>query len=120
MLRVAAVFALILLMAGLFVGGAQPQAVGLFPVPWDKVVHLVFFMGVAGLIGIAFGGFRMSARALWAVASVGGVAIGCADEFHQAFLPGRRAGIDDLLFDVLGATLGAWLVMRIRSHIQVR
>lgn len=31
------------IIAGLFVGGAQPVAVGLIPVPWDKVVHASAF-----------------------------------------------------------------------------
>ncbi|KQR36261.1 hypothetical protein ASF71_15410 [Deinococcus sp. Leaf326] len=34
---------------------------------------------------------------------------GAADEIHQAFVPGREAGITDWWFDLAGSGLGAWL-----------
>jgi VanZ family protein len=34
---------------------------------------------------------------------------GLTDELHQAVVPGRDASLADLLFDAVGATLGAWL-----------
>ena len=55
LLRIAALPVLLALVPGLFVGGAQPVAVGLIPVPWDKVAHCVLFAGFAGLIGLAAG-----------------------------------------------------------------
>jgi VanZ family protein len=36
---------------------------------------------------------------------------GLTDELHQAVVPGRDASVADLLFDAVGATLGAWLPM---------
>jgi VanZ family protein len=32
-----------------------------------------------------------------------------SDEFHQSFVPGRSADWIDVLFDWLGAVVGAWL-----------
>ena len=32
-------------------------------------------------------------------------AYGLSDEFHQRFVPGRFAGVDDLVFDTLGGLL---------------
>ena len=49
----------LLMVAGLFVDGAQPVAVGLLTAPWDKLAHATVF------------------------------AVGVADELHQATLPGR-------------------------------
>ncbi|MBC7619209.1 MAG: VanZ family protein, partial [Candidatus Saccharibacteria bacterium] len=35
--------------------------------------------------------------------------VGVADELHQATLPGRVAGLDDLLADAVGIGLGLWV-----------
>ena len=40
---------------GLFVGGAQPVAVGLIPSPWDKLAHASLFAVLAACIGLASG-----------------------------------------------------------------
>ena len=112
-LRITALFALLLLVPGLFVGGAQPVAVGLIPVPWDKVVHGVLFAGFAGLIGLAAGLLPLRRGALLWLAFAGALAIGIADELHQATLPGRQAGWDDLAADAFGAAIGTWVLGRL-------
>jgi hypothetical protein len=90
--------------AGLYTLGAQPFAVGLFPAPWDKLAHTSVFALIALATGVASGttGWR---RTLWCVA--GAVVLGMLDEWHQAYLPGREAGWDDLAADALGGLLGA-------------
>lgn len=93
---------LILMLITLFGGGAQPEAAGLIPPPWDKLAHLLVFAGFGGLLHWGLGFSRM-----WAVVLV--LLIGGADELHQATLPGRFAGIDDWLADFAGALLGVWL-----------
>ena len=113
LLRVAALPALLLLVPGLFVGGAQPVAVGLIPVPWDKVVHGVLFAGFAGLIGLAAGLLPLRRGVLLWLAFAGALAIGIADELHQATLPGRQAGWDDLAADAFGAAIGTWVLGRL-------
>ena len=116
-LRIAAALILILLLSGLFIGGAQPQAVGLFPAPWDKGVHLVFFAGVAVLISSALGGLQQAGRAVWLIAILATIVIGAADEWHQTLLPGRQAGLDDLFCDAIGAVLGASGILWARSRL---
>ena len=113
LLRISALPALLVLVPGLFVGGAQPVAVGLIPVPWDKVVHGVLFAGFAGLIGLAAGLLPLRRGALLGLAFVGALAIGIADELHQATLPGRQAGWDDLAADAFGAAIGTWVLGRL-------
>ena len=54
--------AALVLVAGLFIGGAQPVAVGLFTPPWDKVAHGLVF-GLLALL-LASG---PACRAGWAV-----------------------------------------------------
>jgi len=93
---------------GLFVGGAQPVAVGLFPAPWDKVAHASLFAVLAASIGLASGlrGWRMLALAV-----AGALVVATLDEWHQVYLPGRSAGLDDLAADAVGSLLGAVLLM---------
>jgi len=89
---------------GLFVGGAQPVAVGLFPAPWDKLVHAGVFCLLATAIGYA-SGFR--GKPMWWLAVLGAATIGALDEWHQMVLPGRSAGWDDLVADAVGGAMGA-------------
>lgn len=88
---------------GLWLGGAQPIAVGLVPVPWDKVVHAAVFAVLAAAFGYASG---LRGWPMVAVAMVGALGVGLVDEWHQMFLPGRSAGLDDLAADAVGAALG--------------
>lgn len=103
----------VLLAAGILLGlfglGAQPVAVGLVPVPWDKVAHGLVFAVLAAAMGLASGlrGWRMVLLAVGAA-----LLIGALDEWHQMFLPGRQAGLDDLAADVAGGLAGA-LVLRL-------
>ena len=103
-LRLAAVLAAIALPLGLFYGGAQPVAVGLIPEPWDKFAHAGVFAILAGAIGYASG---LRGARVWWLAFLGAMAVGVMDEWHQAYLPGRAAGWDDLLADAAGSALGA-------------
>jgi uncharacterized protein YfiM (DUF2279 family) len=103
-MQVAAVLLAVGLPLGLFIGGAQPVAVGLVPAPWDKLAHAVVFALLAGAIGYASGlrGLRMLLLSFCSA-----VVVGALDEWHQVYLPGRAAGWDDLAADAFGAALGA-------------
>ena len=101
-----ALLAALALVAGLFIGGAQPIAVGLLPVPWDKVAHTTVFAAIAFLLASA----RVREHRGWLVASVLlATAVGGADEIHQYFLPGRSCDWADFAADALGGTLGGIL-----------
>lgn len=98
MTRSIAVSLVVLMLVVLFVGGAQPQAVGLVPAPWDKLAHAVFFFVFALLLA------RFVSLAIaWVI--VFALLVGAADEIHQLFLPGREAGWDDWLADAIGVCL---------------
>ena len=105
-LRLAAALLAVVLPLGLFVGGAQPVAVGLVPTPWDKLLHALVFAVLAAAMGYASG--LRGARVLL-LAFGGALAVGLVDEWHQLHLPGRSAGWDDLAADAVGAGLGAGL-----------
>jgi VanZ family protein len=116
-LRLAAALLVLLLTAGLFMGGAQPVAVGLFKPGWDKLAHVAVFACMGFAYGVASGrqGWRML---LWSV--LGTLAVGSMDELHQLRLPGREPSWEDLLADGAGGLLGglglqsgyAWLKWR--------
>ena len=89
-------------------GGSQPEAAGLIPPPWDKLVHLAWFAVLAGLLHLGLG----LRRGVWVALFC--VGIGLWDEWRQLSLPGRSAGWDALLFDALGIALGVMLSGRLR------
>lgn len=102
--RILAALTVAMSAAVLYVGGAQPVAVGLFPAPWDKLAHLLTFAVVGMAAGLACGmrGWRMALCCLSGALLVGGM-----DELHQMFLPGRSASWADLAADAAGGLLGA-------------
>ena len=102
--RVVAAVLLAVITGALFIGGAQPFAVNLIPAPWDKFAHLALFALISAAIGLASG--RSGARMVL-LAVAGALLLGLVDEWHQGFLPGRNAGLDDLAADLLGALAGA-------------
>jgi VanZ family protein len=105
---VAALLAVGFLLA-LFVGGAQPEAAGLIPAPWDKLVHVAAFL-VLTLLFIH--GFALP----WGYAAGAALLTGLADEWHQRFLPGRSASVEDWLADLTGVLLAAALLWWWRSR----
>ena len=111
-LRLLCALAALLLVAGLFVGGAQPAAVGLFRAPWDKLAHATVFALLAVLLAIALSGAHLlhgrsalsPAQALTLAGLLAALVAG-ADEIHQVWLPGREPSWSDLLADVIGIAL---------------
>lgn len=103
-LRVLTVLLAAAIVLALLIGGAQPVAVGLVPAPWDKLAHAAVFAVLALSVGLASG---QRGRRVLALAVCGALLIGVLDEWHQIFLPGRSAGLDDLAADAVGAAIGA-------------
>lgn len=92
---------------GLFIGGAQPVAVGLIPAPWDKLAHVMSFGALATMFDLAL---RPRAWLFFALP----LAVSAADEVHQAFLPGRYASVEDWLAGALGVCLAWWILRQTR------
>ena len=67
-LRIAAGVLFLAMVTGLYVGGAQPVAVDLFPWPWGKLVHSITFGVLAVAVGVASGrcGTGMMLAGFWA------------------------------------------------------
>ena len=89
---------------------------------FDKVEHFGYFFGGSGLL-CAYLFRRNPEHPNWR-AIIGGAIlvialVGCIDEFHQSFTPGR-SGNDpyDWLADVLGATAGAFTFQKIHHWLR--
>ncbi len=86
-----------------------PARVGKKPVriEWLKIGH---FIGYAALGAALLHGFAPTTRrpGLWAMA--GAALYAASDEIHQAFVPGRHAGWQDLALDIAAAGLAILLL----------
>lgn len=105
MVRLIAVFLVVSMLVALFVGGAQPQAIGLISAPWDKLAHIALFY-VFSLLLARF----VSLPVAWVI--VLGLLVGAADELYQSSLPGRVGTWDDWLADDVGVALGVVRIKR--------
>lgn len=87
--------------------GATPVAVGVANPPWDKLLHLMAYATVAGLIALGLGGRRPGMTIALALT------LARIDEGLQHFEPGRNADLADLMTDavaaILASSLCAWL-----------
>lgn len=110
-------------MALIFFISAQPQP----PLPSaisDKHGHSLGYMGLAVTTARALAGGLSSGASLgaaagaWAIAS----AYAATDEWHQSFVPGRSADVNDWYADAIGALIGAggcwaWGIIRSRADV---
>ncbi|MDO9168348.1 MAG: VanZ family protein [Methylobacter sp.] len=97
------------LVLALFIGGSQPEAVGLFEPPVDKLVHFFYFATFTFLI-------VMSDIMPLKYAAILTVALGAVDELHQMILPGRSPGFDDWLADSFGAVIVVCIFSIVRKQ----
>jgi len=95
------------IIASLFIGGAQPEAVGLIQAPWDKLAHATIFFVLALLIAL---GFMLP---IWLIVGISFI-VGAADELHQIWLPGRSADMMDWLCDAGGILLAVFVLRLVR------
>lgn len=93
----------------LFVLGEQPFAVGLVPVPFDKLAHFVAFGALFLILDCAL------VLPLWLALMIP-LLISAADEFHQIFLPGRQPGLVDWLAGLCGIVMAAWWRLATRAR----
>ena len=82
----------------------------------DLVVHALLYGGL-GLLAAraALVDFRHAGRTALLVA-VATSAFGAVDEWHQRFVPGRSASVDDWAADTLGGGLGALVALARRAR----
>ena len=100
----------LILIISVFWVGSKPVAVGLFTGQMDKVAHFATFGLIASLLWLSL----LHVRPLWVIAIVS--TVGAADEFHQRFLPGRSASIEDLAVDVFSVVVIVSLLEYVRRR----
>lgn len=98
-----------LMLLGLFIGGHQPGSGNLFPPPWDKLVHFIFYGVLTMLAALAFPKIPLPLLGLMIIG------IGGADEIHQIFVPGRHAALDDLAADITGCLPALYITFWLRA-----
>ncbi len=99
----AALLAYMAIVAALSHTTRPPLPPALLRIP-DKALHAIEYVPLGFLWSRLFGGSPVRRLVLgWAAAC----AFGLTDEFHQAFVPGRHAGLGDWLADAAGGFLGA-------------
>lgn len=91
--------AALMYMAGIWYFSAQGSTPVPLASPWDKLVHLLEYTMLGVLLARATGRRHLA----WVLAAW----FGALDETHQAFVPGREAGIADWWFDLAGSWLGS-------------
>lgn len=82
--------------------------------PIDKVAHFVEYSVFGLLLAGAFAhssAHRLVRRSL-VMAGILGVAYAVLDEFHQKFVPGRFASVEDAIADALGVIVGLFVYLQ--------
>ena len=78
---------------------------------WDKGAHFAVYGGLGFLLCLGFLQVFEGRTKAAAISLLLASALGCLDEVHQMFVPGRFAGLDDVAADALGALVGAVLAV---------
>ncbi len=78
----------------------------------DKLIHAGFYGVLAGLLWWADRG-QIRRAWVWVGACV---LYGASDEFHQCFVPHRKADLLDLLADTAGAALAMALLLKLAAR----
>ncbi len=79
--------------------------------------HLVLYGVLATLLLLAFERDGRATRSTRLAAIAGAVLYGISDEFHQSFVPGRNAGIFDIVVNTVGAVIAVTIWDQVRSIV---
>jgi len=85
----------------------------------DLLAHFCAYTVMGVLFFRALALSRSWARTkVWAVAALAAALYGVSDEFHQSFIPGRFATVEDALADAAGAVFGAAFALLLYKRSQ--
>lgn len=82
----------------------------------DKILHaFAYFVYGISLIMFLRANFRkISRNQIFLTVLIFGILFGLSDEYHQSFIPGRMAGIDDWIADTVGIMISLLLINPIK------
>jgi VanZ family protein len=108
----------LLQMAAIFTLSNQPRLPSLPGGLTGYTGHFIgyFILAVAFVRGFARGRLSGVTPAAGAAAWMASAVYGVSDEFHQRFVPGRNASIEDWVADVAGAAVGVAVAFAWRSR----
>ena len=89
-----------------------------WPVRWLDWIHVPIFAGMALVTLWAISGPPRPVRAALVITACSIFAV--SDEWHQRFVPGRTAALDDWIADLLGAATAAGLLAGVASVVRRR
>ena len=79
-----------------------------FVTPVRKGAHLLVYFVLGYLMISTLKEFRLVDKRTYIFAVILCVLYSISDEVHQYFVPGRNAGVIDVLIDTVGSSLGVW------------
>lgn len=78
----------------------------------DRLAHLLEYLGLGILVMVALAGWgERLAAAHYTGGWLYGALFAISDEWHQLFVRGRDASVQDAVFDVFGLTIALMLVL---------
>ena len=109
-IRSGCVAAAIFMALTLFVGAEDVGKTHLFPPPWDKAAHFVYYAMMAMLLS-----HGIARRWLWLPLFLVPL-IGALDEWHQLYVPGRDGSVFDWVADAAGTIVAVYVYYRWRAR----
>lgn len=79
-----------------------------FVTPVRKGAHLLVYFVLGYLMIYTLKEFRLVDKRTYIYAVILCMLYAISDEVHQYFVPGRSAGVIDVVIDTVGASLGVW------------
>ncbi len=88
----------------------------------DKVLHAILYAGFGFLLYLTLKNYSDTSLSKYPFlfAVMIGTIYGISDEFHQSFVPGRTASIDDLFADTIGLTIAQTIIFISKGFKSIR
>ena len=91
-------------------------------IQFDKFLHILAYMPFGFLLarGICNARGSVSSGMLLGTVLLVSFLYGLSDEIHQSFVPGRNAGIIDIIADTVGSVAGGYIYLLFSQYIKNR
>ena len=87
-------------------------------IQFDKILHVLEYMPFGFFVarGIYSEKPSISRQMIWVLVLSVSFLYGISDEIHQSLVPGRSAGIIDIIADTIGGVIGGYIYLIIASR----